>query len=132
MQFGGFTGGWNVLLESFEEAQGFGRRIAVSKPVQTGSWLAKQFGDLSNEVEIGGGMSVVVIEDWDKLVKKVNTEALRERLLVMITGNLIGDSWKKAVQFSGRNDGMIRRTKVGVPVGQAYWHPTEVQLASVN
>lgn len=129
---GGFTGGWNVLLETFTEVQGHGPRLAVSEPVQTGSWLTKQFPGLGREVELGGNMSVVVVDDWNALVNRVKAAALRKRLLVMISGNLIGENWEKAVRFSGRTDGLIRRSLVGVPVGQPYWYPTEEQLASVN
>lgn len=129
---GGFTGGWNVLLESFTEVQCYGPKLAISEPVQTGSWLTKQFVGIGREVELGGNMSVVVIDDWDGLVNRVKAGALRERLLVMITGNLVSDDWEKAIRFSGRTDGMIRRSMVGVPVGQPYWHPTEEQLASVK
>ena len=132
VNFGGFTGGWNVLLETFKEVQAFGPKIAVSEPVQSGSWLTKQFENLSREVDIGGGMSIVVIDDWPALVCRVNQSALRERLLVMITGNLFGDSWEKAVRFSGRTDGLIRRSVAGVPVGAPYWYPSDEQLASVS
>lgn len=128
---GGFTGGWNVLLETFTEVQGFGPKLAVSKPVQTGSWLTKQFTGLAREVEIGGNMSIVVIDNWDTLVNRVKADALRERLLVMISGTLC-ENWEKAVRFSGRTDGLISRLKAKVPVGQPYWHPTEEQLASVS
>lgn len=130
---GGFSGGWNVLLESFNDAQACGHsKLAVSNPVQTGSWLIREFSGLAREVEIGGGMAVLVVEDWDALVKRVKADALRGRLLVMITGTLIGEIWDKAIKFSGRTDGLVRRSFVGVPVGQPYWYPTEAQLASVN
>lgn len=131
VSFGGFSGGWNVLLENFKEAQAFGTKIAVSEPIQAGSWITKQFGGLAHSVEIGGGLVVVVIEDWDALVRRVHQDALKERLLVMITGNLFGDDWNKAVQFSGRKDGLVRRSQVGVPVGAAYWYPTKEQLSTV-
>lgn len=133
VDFSGFSGGWNVLLESFEEAQSLSSsKIAVSKPVQTGTWLTEQCSGLAHEVQIGGGMSVIVIDNWAALVRRVNQDALRERLLVMITGNLFGDNWHKAVRFSGRNDGLVRRSRAGVAIGTSYWYPTEEQLASVG
>lgn len=137
VNFAGFTGGWNVLLEGFERVQAFhagagsGKLMAVSQPLTAGSWLTREFANLAREVEIGNGMAVLVV-DWDVLVKRVHQDALRERLLVMITGCLFGGNWQKAIKFSGRTDGRIRRSLVGVPVGAAYWHPTEEQLASVS
>lgn len=127
--FGGFSGSWNVLLEFFKEVRAFGPLIAVSEPLQSGSWLTKQFPPgLVREVTLGGNMSVLVIEDWDNLVKLVQQDALRNRMLVQVSGNLFGGSYEKAIAIAGAVGSLVRRAVVGVDVGAPYWNPTEEQL----
>ena len=132
VEFGGSSGGWNVLLENFEAHQGYSHKIAVSKPFPPQGWLKRELGELAREIEVGGGLVILVIDDWVLLEKRVRAAALWHRLLVMITGNLVGESWEKAKKFSGRTDGLISRSRAGVAVGEPYWYPSDEQLVSVN
>jgi hypothetical protein len=128
---GGFSGGWNVRLEGWTVEQALHHRmVAVSPPLPVDSWQAKSMAGLATETQIGNGLAVLTV-DWQRLVNRVCQDATRERLLVMITGCLWGDEWEKAIRFSGRTDGLIRRSLVGVPLGEQYWQPTKEQLASV-
>ncbi|MDO8668262.1 MAG: hypothetical protein Q7K35_04175 [bacterium] len=126
--FGGFSGGWSVLLENFRTEGSWGQKIGVSQPVFTGSWITKQFEGVGHEVILGAGISVVVIDNWELLEKRVLSEALRNRLLVMVTGNLMTKEYERARSIAGARGIMVRRSLVGVPVDAAYWYPTEEQL----
>ena len=127
----GFSGAWNVTLETFKEVWSEFGLVAISAPRQPASWVTGALGRIGREVPIGNGLVVIVIDNWESLEIAVRSDALRERFLVDITGTLTEDKYVLAKRFSGRQDGRVRRSKVGVPVGQAYWYPTDEQLAAV-
>ncbi len=129
VNFGGFTGGWNVILEAFVETPGFGQKIAVSRPVKPGSWLTMTVEGLAQVVPISDDQVILVITDWAELLRRVHQDALRERLLVTVTGNLVGEVSTRASSLVGGNN-LVRRSKVGVAVGEPYWNPTDDQLTN--
>jgi hypothetical protein len=53
-EFGGFTGGWHTMLESFER---YGDAAVSIAPKE--SWISKQFSDYC--VSIGHGLVAIVL-----------------------------------------------------------------------
>lgn len=119
---------WAGMLEPFTSYTSLGKTVAVSRPMFNWEYVNPQMSSLATSAPINEEQFVLVINDWDALCKRVVSDALRERFLVRITGNLSTKTWQKAVEFSGRTDGFIRRSKVGVPTGAPYWYPTPEQI----
>lgn len=126
----GFDGSWSAHLEVFTAHTSFDKTIAVSRPMESWEWVSELVLKMATRHQITATLVILVIEDWEALCRAVVSSAMRERLLVRITGNLSRDTWERAKEFSGRTDGFIRRSLVGVPVGAPYWYPTPEQVST--
>ena len=116
VQKGGFTGGWNVAIEWFRVywPLGVGRPVAVSAPMERGSWILRAYPEVFREVEVSRD-AVVLSVDWETLVNRVVKDALRNSLIVMKSGG-----------------GIARRSRVPGLHLQSQYAPEDGEIATVS
>ena len=130
VEFSGFSGSFNVILEGWQLAPVTGTEIindqyrwktpfVVSPVFPRESYTRKVCEEVgANITEIAPGLFIGAIR-LDELKKLVIKDALRTRLTVMVsgTGNGINGRW-----------GSVRRSLTGLPIGAPYFHPTPDDL----
>ena len=122
----GFSGGWNVILEGWQVSGDTAFTVVPSNGCTVRHWLPA-FRGIATVTPLPGGL-VAVTCPWSALVALVKAASLREALLAPVSGNLCGEGWDAAVAAgaaTGAPRGSVRRSAVGCPVGQPYWHGPE-------
>jgi hypothetical protein len=123
---GGFEGDWNVILEGWQVAGDTAFAVVPDNGGFVRHFLPA-FRGIATVTPLPGGL-VAVTCAWAELVKLVKAAAIREAILVAVSGNLCGEGWDAAVAAgaaTGAPRGFARRSAVGCHVGQPYWDGPE-------